>query len=371
MDPLTHSLTGVAMARGGLARHTPLAMTTLVLAANLPDIDGVSYFISSDLALSFRRGWTHGWPAMLVLPALLTLLIVGFDRAWRRRRNPQAPPVRWRGVLLLAYLGTWTHPALDWLNTYGIRLLMPFDGTWFYGDTLFIIDPWLWLILGGAAFLTGSSTRRQLVAWGVLGVSTSAILLSGAQDQPLAWLLWFGALAVLVALRSTGRHAQTQATRLRLGQAALIAGACYIAVLHVSTVQARQQIVRELPEHGIVAEDVMAGPLPLRPLVHAVVIAGEERIHFGSFDWFRQPRLTLDEATQPRLVENEITRAAFSAPCLQGMVNWVRYPWVEIEQIDDGSYAVHLLDARYTQHRTAGFGGGSVELRGDLTPICE
>ena len=31
-------------------------------------------------------------------------------------------------------------PLLDWLNTYGVRFLMPFDGTWFYGDALFIID---------------------------------------------------------------------------------------------------------------------------------------------------------------------------------------------------------------------------------------
>ena len=70
--------------------------------------------------------------------------------------------------LLLSYLGVLTHVALDWLNTYGVRLLMPFDRRWFYGDTLFIIDPWLWLALGGGVWLARrgggpAPARRALV----------------------------------------------------------------------------------------------------------------------------------------------------------------------------------------------------------------
>jgi len=37
------------------------------------------------------------------------------------------------------------------LHPHGVsqsRLLMPFNDTWFYGDTLFIIDPWVWLLAG-------------------------------------------------------------------------------------------------------------------------------------------------------------------------------------------------------------------------------
>jgi len=36
------------------------------------------------------------------------------------------------------------HPTLDWLNTYGMRWLMPFSGRWFYGDAVFIVDPGCW-----------------------------------------------------------------------------------------------------------------------------------------------------------------------------------------------------------------------------------
>ena len=33
------------------------------------------------------------------------------------------------------------------MNTYGVRLLEPLSHRWFYGDTLFIVDPWIWIAL--------------------------------------------------------------------------------------------------------------------------------------------------------------------------------------------------------------------------------
>lgn len=71
MDNLTHSLFGAMLAETGLKRTTPLATATLIIGANLPDIDGLATFGGSDFALYFRRGWTHGVLAMAVLPALL------------------------------------------------------------------------------------------------------------------------------------------------------------------------------------------------------------------------------------------------------------------------------------------------------------
>ena len=53
-----------------------------------------------------------------------------------------------------------SHVALDLLNNYGVRLLMPFSNRWFYGDAVFIIDPWLWLTLGAGIWLT----RRRGIA---------------------------------------------------------------------------------------------------------------------------------------------------------------------------------------------------------------
>ena len=43
-----------------------------------------------------------------------------------------------------------THPLLDYTNTYGLRPFLPWNPTWYYGDLLPIIDPYLdFLLLAG------------------------------------------------------------------------------------------------------------------------------------------------------------------------------------------------------------------------------
>jgi inner membrane protein len=150
MDNLTHSLIGAAIGQTGLKKLSGLGMATLIIAANVPDIDAACFlWLEGHEHLAFRRGITHGPPAMLILPALLTAAMIGFDR-WQTRRGtrPDARlPVRPWQLFLLALIGCLSHPAFDWLNNYGVRLLEPFSSRWFYGDTLFIIDVWLWAIL--------------------------------------------------------------------------------------------------------------------------------------------------------------------------------------------------------------------------------
>src|ERR1041385_60225 len=144
MDNLTHTLTGLALADSGLKRTTRLGTIPLLVAANLPDLDGLSYVFGSGTdGLGFRRGWTHGILAMLLWPPLLLAVMVLAAKLTRRKLEW----VRWRWLLLLAVIGVWSHPLLDLLNTYGVRLLMPFSSRWFYGDALFIVDPWIWLTL--------------------------------------------------------------------------------------------------------------------------------------------------------------------------------------------------------------------------------
>lgn len=88
MDNITHTLVGFALAESGLRRTTRLGTATLVLAANLPDLDGLSYlFGSATDGLSFRRGWTHGVLAMVLLPLLLTAAMLGWSRLGPRRRE--------------------------------------------------------------------------------------------------------------------------------------------------------------------------------------------------------------------------------------------------------------------------------------------
>ena len=166
MDNLTHSLVGALLGQMGLKKKTGLAMPTLIIAANLPDIDATCAIYGIE-SLSMRRGITHGPIALILLPILLWALMLGFDR-WQERRGKRPTgrlPVHKNWLLALAYIGCLSHPALDWLNNYGIRLLEPFSPRWFYGDSIFIIDLWIWIALGVSIWLSLRRERRAAARW--------------------------------------------------------------------------------------------------------------------------------------------------------------------------------------------------------------
>ncbi|MFM6852483.1 MAG: metal-dependent hydrolase, partial [Sphingopyxis sp.] len=160
MDNVTHSLIGAAIGQTGLKKLSGLGMPPLVISAPIPAVDAACTLYGM-ASLAMRRGLTHGPLAMALLPIMLVAAMVGFDRwqAARGTRPADRAPVRPLPLYLLALLGTISHPAFDWLNSYGVRLLEPFAPTWFYGDTLFIIDAALLALLIGGWFWTRRAER--------------------------------------------------------------------------------------------------------------------------------------------------------------------------------------------------------------------
>ena len=81
MDNLTHSLTGALIGQAGLKKKTGLAMPALIIGANLPDMDAACFFWLEGVEhLAFRRGITHGPPALVLLPLVLAGLLWWWDR---------------------------------------------------------------------------------------------------------------------------------------------------------------------------------------------------------------------------------------------------------------------------------------------------
>lgn len=169
MDNLTHSLVGLTAAKAGLERLSPGATLLCVLAANSPDSD-VAVLLFGDRwdYLQNHRGITHSIVGVVSLAILLPLIFYGVDRLWARWRA-QPPKTKLRGLLIASFIASATHPLLDWTNNYGIRPLLPWNPRWVYGDLVFIIDPYLWLVLGIAVFLLVSKrsiSKSARAKWG-------------------------------------------------------------------------------------------------------------------------------------------------------------------------------------------------------------
>lgn len=137
MDNLTHSLVGLFLARAGLKRFTPRGTAIMVIAANAPDCDTVSFFAGSPTYILWHRNITH---SLIAIP-FMALMAVALVRLFGRQ------PVRWLQGTLIAIVGVASHLLLDLTNVYGVRLLLPFSGQWFHWDITPIVDLALWTIL--------------------------------------------------------------------------------------------------------------------------------------------------------------------------------------------------------------------------------
>ena len=361
MDPIAHTLAGATLAETRLRNATPFAAPALILGANAPDIDVVTMFISRDLSLGFRRGWTHGVLAMVVLPLVLTALLLLLDRVvahWRGRE----PRARAGPLLGLSTLAVVSHPLLDWLNTYGVRFLMPFDGTWFYGDALFVVDPWVWLLLGTSVVLARSASRVGMAAWVVLGVATTS-LVTGFEGAPAATrLLWCAGVAAIVWLRLAGRWTGRIP---QLATLCLSAATLYIVVMVAASLLAERQVAAWLAERDDTPVAIMASPAPGNPLLRHIVVADAEHYHFLEVDWRSAEPIRISLPSIERGGDNAVTRAALTAPHVWGLATWTRYPAFRVEESNDG-YRVSISDVRYIWRAGSGLGAAVVELDPDL-----
>lgn len=362
MDPLAHTLAGAALAQTRLGSSTALATPALILGANACDIDAITLFMGRDLSLGFRRGWTHGVLALALLPVLLTLLLMLVDRVHGALRERESR-VRALPLLGVSALAVASHPALDWLNTYGVRFLMPFDGTWYFGDALFIIDPYLWLLLGAPVVVACSASRMAAFSWALLGLATT-LLVTGFEGGPDATrVLWCAGVAGIAWLRFKGRR-QAQGGS-RLAAACLSAAAAYIAGMALASSAAERKVAAWLVERGREPVSILASPVAGNPLRHDIVAVDGEQYRFLEVEWLADEPVRAVGAWTDRIVDDPVVEAALSAPHVRGLANWLRYPAFLVEETPDG-FRVSITDLRYSRRAGVGLGSAVVELDHDL-----
>ena len=292
MDNVCHTLVGLAAARAGLNAKTRFATAALAISANLPDID-VLAFATGVPPVALRRGWTHGVVAQIVLPVALALVM----HAWSRRKGP---PANLPWLIGLSLIGVYSHVLLDYLNTYGVRLLTPVSHDWFYGDAVFIVDPWLWLALGAGVLFARRGERAP-------------------------------------------------------ARAGLAIATLYIVAMLVSARAARGIVEdRWIDTVGSPPLKLMVGPVPINPLRKTIIVDAGDRYMRGTFAWY--PRdIRFDPAQVPKNDRSPLVdRARAQEPDFDAILLWSRFPYWRIDADADAA-RVSLNDLRFPE-RQAMFG---------------
>lgn len=309
VDPVTHTLVGAALAESGLKRRTALGTATLLIGVNLPDVDFLSLFWGWETGLWFRRGVTHSLLAVAVLPFVLTGMTILWGRVRRRPTEALAQTqIHPGGLLLLSFIAVLTHPLLDSLNVYGMRWLMPFSDKWFYGDTLFIVDPWIWAMLTAAVYTARQIERRHATA----------------------------------NRQRSSRFRSTFPARL-----GLLAVSAYILVMGASNLTARGIVTRSAERQGITPVRLMVAPVAVNPFTRWVVVEDQDIYHFGRLRWLPRPSLELSGASYDKFPSHPAAAAALRGPDPRKFLSWARFPYNQIEDRGD-AYIVYIGDARYT-----------------------
>ena len=240
MDNLTHSLVGLTFAKAGLERLSPYATIVCIASANAADADVASgLFGDRWTLLHHHRGLTHSIAGTVAIGFLIPTLALAIERATSAIAK-RKPRIHFRGLLFASMIAAVTHPILDWTNNYGVRPFLPWNGRWFYGDLVFIADPYIWLLLGIPAFLLTSKTKLRIAGWGVLAICVAIVIgvigfagrFSNPDSGPLrvALIVWIIAAIVAAALRLNGA---LQRFGFRLAMAALLILVGYWGALSV------------------------------------------------------------------------------------------------------------------------------------------
>ena len=277
MDNITHSLAGMVLAEAACVarretRQEVRAAAYLVsaLANNLPDIDVVYSSLLGPKPLGsllHHRGHTH--TLLVALPGAWLLGVLLWR--WFSKRSPVAADAPARQLIFgLALVGPLVHLLMDFGNNYGVHPFWPLSARWFYGDSIFIVEPLWWVV---AIPILGKTLHRRwlkLLLWSLL----FALLL-------VCWFVPFvlpASRVVLLGLCAASfAVAHYASERARAGYAVAgslaVAGAFVCASL-LAKAQLKSATVAAFP--ALTVLDLAMTPMPANPTCWEGLVAGEQ-----------------------------------------------------------------------------------------------
>jgi inner membrane protein len=277
LDNITHSLFGYALGRacarfgGGAKKRSsdppePLEtalVASSVIASNAPDLDFVTGLFGDDRRMVYlleHRGFTHTLVFAVALGLSVGFGCALFSKLRARRERLVVCAIGAAACLL--------HIAFDFLNDYGVHPFFPFDNHWYYGDSVFIVEPLLIAVL---------LPLPMLFAWTRAGRVIARVLALG-----LILLVWLAGLAVASAVGTTVVLFLSWMQQRQFGSRAapaLAASAMVVAMFAIGSKLARADVhdtlLASTPGERVL--DIASSPVPANPTCYRAMVVSFDR----------------------------------------------------------------------------------------------
>lgn len=145
MEPVTHALTSLALARATQKRLPRFGTSILIVSGVAVDLDYLSYFAGPGAFLRLHRAVLHS----LVGSAVLVLVVVSLF-CWMDRKFPAtkpAPPLPSVAAFTFACLGASWHLLLDFSSGEAVQIFWPFRVGSFTWNLTTNFDIWILILL--------------------------------------------------------------------------------------------------------------------------------------------------------------------------------------------------------------------------------
>jgi inner membrane protein len=150
VEPFTHAITSLALARAGGGRLPRFGTAMLIVSGVAPDLDYASYFGGASAFMQFHRTALHS----VAGSALMACAIAGAFRALDRKLPPKKKspnqtfvPLGFGAAFTVCAVGAAGHMLLDLASGVGVQLLWPFRVHWTSWDLINDLDLWALLLL--------------------------------------------------------------------------------------------------------------------------------------------------------------------------------------------------------------------------------
>lgn len=166
MDIVTHALIGGVVA-SSFAETAPLSAAAFALGSALPDLDAFSRVLGRYAFMRAHQTWTHALPVLALLGFAGTAAN-GFAFHDHLLYDPWWPAALALGMIV--------HVLMDYSNTYGVALLLPFSRKRRSLEWVLFIDAGVLAITAAAGACLGWTYYRYGYFGSVIGATYAGVL---------------------------------------------------------------------------------------------------------------------------------------------------------------------------------------------------